>query len=155
MLSRNVFYQTRKTRIKVLIARIILKKQKHTNFTIILCISCRFVPNCAEHERCCGEDSGVMVDDHSEEEEEDDSHITSSSALGACCGSASCTGVEGTKFADDCRIHHIVDHNAYRPRHKVELCSIRFIAFVSIKQSLDGIFGKRNYYYYYILCYLD
>ncbi|CAE1250601.1 SLC9A3 [Acanthosepion pharaonis] len=77
-----------------------------------------FVPNCAEHERCCGEDSGVMVDDHSEEEEEDDSHITSSSALGACCGSASCTGVEGTKFADDCRIHHIVDHNAYRPRHK-------------------------------------
>lgn len=116
------------------------------------------MPNCAEHERCCGEDSGVMVDDHSEEEEEDDSHITSSSALGACCGSASCTGVEGTKFADDCRIHHIVDHNAYRPRHKVELCSIHFrtsfIAFVSIKQSLDGIFAKRNYYYY-ILYYLD
>lgn len=78
-----------------------------------------FVPISAEYERCCGEDSGVMVDDHSEEEEDEDgNHLTSSSALGACCGSAPCTSVEGTKIADDCRIHHIVDHNAYRSRHK-------------------------------------
>ncbi|GAB1599093.1 uncharacterized protein LOC115216422 isoform X2 [Argonauta hians] len=77
------------------------------------CQTLKQLPSSADQERC-GEDSGVIFDDHSDEE--DSSHLTSSSAIGACCGSTSCT--EGTKFEDDCRIHHILDHNSYHPRHK-------------------------------------
>ncbi|XP_029641618.1 uncharacterized protein LOC115216422 isoform X2 [Octopus sinensis] len=78
------------------------------------CQSLKPLPSTVDQERCCGEDSGVIFDDHSDEE--DSSHLTSSSAIGACCGSTSCT--EGTKFEDDCRIHHILDHSSYHPRHK-------------------------------------